>query len=311
MCRVSANTSGYYRRNPQISCTENRLFGDHFDVIHQSGKADSLRVTLDHFAKIHAERTTVVTPGISADKYADELFSGFCGVVIDQWQLHAGKNILVDKITPYPGTARQVAKKIRRFFPTAKIIHLARDGRDVVTSGVFHWLHRTTGDTSRSTVAETRANFYSSREASEPLRRFFDDDSLIEWASLWKQVVEAATVELSCDLTITYEQMKSDLPSTLQRIFHLLSADSSPELVRRCQRYSSFTRMSGGRDVGDDVATAHVRKGIVGDWKNYFTRADGELFAHCCGDLLLDLAYEFNSDWIQRLPSTLDLRKVA
>ena len=63
--------------------------------------------------------------------------------------------------------------------------------------------------------------------------------------------------------------------------------------------------MSGGRQKGEAEPTAHVRKGIVGDWRNYFTKRDGELFHEIAGKTLIEMGYEQDSTWIDSLPEKL------
>ena len=62
-----------------------------------------------------------------------------------------------------------------------------------------------------------------------------------------------------------------------------------------------------GRPPGEEDPTAKARKGIVGDWKNYFTLADGELFDALAGEQMAAAGYEQNSDWVKHLPHQLDM----
>jgi hypothetical protein len=43
--------------------------------------------------------------------------------------------------------------------------------------------------------------------------------------------------------------------------------------------------------------SATFRKGLVGDWQNYFTPAHKSIFKKIAGQLLIDLGYESNLDW--------------
>ena len=84
-----------------------------------------------------------------------------------------------------------------------------------------------------------------------------------------------------------------------------MGCDYDAEIIAQCIERATFEKMSG-RAVGDENAPlADARKGISGDWKNYFTRKDGELFDELAGQLLIDLGYENNRDWIQTLPDEL------
>ena len=63
------------------------------------------------------------------------------------------------------------------------------------------------------------------------------------------------------------------------------------------QRFEAQTR---GRSQGIEDATSHYRKGIAGDWENYFTSAHAERFVARFGDLLIKLGYEEDHGWVHR-----------
>ena len=60
---------------------------------------------------------------------------------------------------------------------------------------------------------------------------------------------------------------------------------------------NSFERKSGGRRKGEEDVRHHYRKGIPGDWRNYFTPRVKESFRQRYGDLLIQLGYETSLDW--------------
>src|SRR5262245_3827755 len=57
-----------------------------------------------------------------------------------------------------------------------------------------------------------------------------------------------------------------------------------------------FERLTG-RPRGTEDISSHERKGIVGDWRNYFTDRVKALFKERCGTLLLETGYENTPDW--------------
>jgi hypothetical protein len=61
-----------------------------------------------------------------------------------------------------------------------------------------------------------------------------------------------------------------------------------------------FEAQSGGRERGSEDVGSHYRKGIAGDWVNYFTREHAEAFQDKFGDLVGRLGYEANADWVAR-----------
>lgn len=237
--------------------------------------------------------------------------AGFAATVFSLWRKHSGKPILVDKVTPYVGTAQHVVQSIQRFFPDAPFIHLVRDGRDVATSGVFHWLTKTQSGAQSSEEAKRRHDIFVRGHRGQ-LPRFFDDAVMREWAATWSEPIRAvrSLPEQSC-LTVSYEAMLEDQEHVLRQICDRAGAHSAAVWLKSCCQQSTFRQMSGGRSPGNMVPVAHVRNGVRGDWKQYFTRRDGAMFDDICGDLLVDLAYESDRNWWKALPETLSFRRHA
>ena len=63
----------------------------------------------------------------------------------------------------------------------------------------------------------------------------------------------------------------------------------------------SFEKQAG-RIPGQGDPNSLMRKGIVGDWRNWFTREAGEVFDHYCGETLVRLGYEADRKWFENLP---------
>ncbi len=53
-----------------------------------------------------------------------------------------------------------------------------------------------------------------------------------------------------------------------------------------------FEKLSGGRNIGEEDHLSHYRKGIAGDWKNYFNDTINQKFKEVTGDLVTVLGYE-------------------
>ena len=67
--------------------------------------------------------------------------------------------------------------------------------------------------------------------------------------------------------------------------------------LRKAIERASFERLSGGRQRGDEDTTAHYRKGVAGDWRNYFSEPLKEAFKETYGGLLIKAGYERDADW--------------
>jgi lipopolysaccharide transport system ATP-binding protein len=55
--------------------------------------------------------------------------------------------------------------------------------------------------------------------------------------------------------------------------------------------------MQAGRKPGNEDTQAHERKGIAGDWRNYFTDRVSTEFKRCYGSLLVATGYEKGFSW--------------
>jgi hypothetical protein len=310
---VSAPRSGstWTRRalnqHPEVHCTEQRLFGG-FRELWTDDVAEGrqgLRITLDAYVEALAGPLNAGELAVDRRALEDQLIVSLAQTLIGYARSRSGKRWVVDKVTPYLGTSRRVAESIRRYFPHAKLIYLLRDGRDVATSGVFDWLRKSPGERGHTEFQRRRLARFVEGGEDEPLTRFFEPEEIRAWAAYWTEPLEQMQAE--ADLTVSYEAMKRDQPSELRRILECLGVAADDAVVRRCVEESSFRKMSRGREAGDARATDKVRKGIVGDWRSHFTRADGELFHRLAGAPLLRLGFESDPDWFRSLPEALHL----
>ena len=68
------------------------------------------------------------------------------------------------------------------------------------------------------------------------------------------------------------------------------------ERLRDIIRYNIFEAATG-RKPGQEDVHSHLRKGIAGDWKNYFTNGIKEKFKTRYGELLIKTGYEKDLSW--------------
>jgi len=97
---------------------------------------------------------------------------------------------------------------------------------------------------------------------------------------------------------IKYEDLlENDLPILedvlRKRCLPELDEKRFAEAVCSCR----FESLSEGRKRGEENISAHTRKGIAGDWRNYFTPKIKKEFKRRYGDLLIRSGYEKNGDW--------------
>ena len=73
---------------------------------------------------------------------------------------------------------------------------------------------------------------------------------------------------------IRYEDMKKDLPSELRRLANFLEIEVTDEIVADVCDKTSFSNMKDSMNalgITDSKISPFMRKGEVGDWKNYFS----------------------------------------
>lgn len=160
------------------------------------------------------------------------------------------------------------AERILRRFPQAKMIELVRDGRDVAVSKY----QRTMGNRGES-------------------RRWQSDD-VRGLATRWSRYVRHGQ-SLRADpefagrvLLVHYEDLKADTAQETARMLAFAGLDGGDDLAARLAEKTVFGSY-GATGFG-----SHRRKGIVGDWRNYFTDDEVDVFREVAGDALVAAGYE-------------------
>ncbi len=180
-----------------------------------------------------------------------------------------------------------------------KPIVLWRDGRDVMVSWYYHCL-----------FCNEHKNHILVNKVSNELALVDKDDirtnlpQFIEYCFTrqshpkfsWSEFVNSWIRDESA-IFIRYEDLRNDTLSELIRIMTLLDFDL-PELsaLESVIEKFSFSTMSN-RTPGMENKGSFLRKGIVGDWENQFSKEAREVFCEYAGEQLVLLGYEKNSNW--------------
>ncbi|MFY0687762.1 MAG: sulfotransferase domain-containing protein [Cyclobacteriaceae bacterium] len=69
---------------------------------------------------------------------------------------------------------------------------------------------------------------------------------------------------------VSYEQLHANTTKELEHMLEFLGCIIDNKRVVETVEKCSFKNASGGRNLGEEQKSAFRRKGIVGDWKNYF-----------------------------------------
>lgn len=182
------------------------------------------------------------------------------------------------------------------------ILIVWRDGRDVLVSQYFHSLFENDRGNAHL-VARSRADlgFRDYNDVRENLPQFLEyvyerqNHPRMSWADFverWSGFKKSVHVQ--------YEKLRTNPVEELRRIVLELSGkDIGFQRAATIVENHSFEKVAG-RKAGEENSRSFMRKGIVGDWKNYFTPEAREHFHKYAGTALLQLGYEPNSDWVSK-----------
>jgi hypothetical protein len=179
-----------------------------------------------------------------------------------------------------------------------KVIHMMRDPRDQTVSRMFH----------------IRRDTEHILEWHHRLREMGDDRALmaciegragglpgtVDMINLTKSWLD----EGDKSLCVRFESMKSSPVEELIRVLGYLDFRVDDALVRAIVERNRFERLSVGRKFwktarkpGQEDASSHVRKGIIGDWRNYFNESHIQRYKELAGQALIEFGYEKDLDW--------------
>lgn len=196
--------------------------------------------------------------------------------------IQAGKVYSSVYVTRQQFESVAVPERWRRFV-------VIRDLRDTTVSGYFS-LKLSHGEFATDRVSELR------RELQEGSI----EEGLIRTLDQWLTVnadIQRSWLE-GGERVIRYEDLLDNDVDILERV--LIDECEYPiprRRLRRAVETRRFERMSRGRTRGEEDVTAHLRKGVAGDWRNYFTEPVKEAFKERWGDLLITAGYERDLDW--------------
>ncbi len=180
-------------------------------------------------------------------------------------------------------------------------IYVLRDGRDVAVSMMFYAMRRI------KTMRYYEKRFPSlvhmkTGDYRGTLPRF-----LIEWFEhpagcrlSWPDHVRQWAFQDNIIL-VRYEDFNRDARSAFRALLGELNQQPlDDDLLCMSVEKFAFQRQTR-RKIGQEDVTSNKRKGVVGDWRNYFSFEAAEIFEHYTKGLLFELGYESDNEWVKRL----------
>jgi hypothetical protein len=245
-------------RHPEVACRGEGLFQKHL--------AEPLEVLLHHRSEVLAAKNSGLfghTGGFPLPAPEDQEVLLGTAIMLALRQFNAGKACrAIGEKTPenvffFP--------RLKRLFPQAKCIAVARDPRDVLTSA-WHFFHGTSGG--GDDVTEKFAFIRLALPSLDQGAR-----AMIDLAAQYPADV----------MTVTYEKLRRTPELVVANMFRFLRVSDASAVVADCVARTVFAAQTGGRPAGVVQDGAFLRKGIAGDWPSTLTPAMNELILSVLG----------------------------
>lgn len=194
-------------------------------------------------------------------------------------------------------------RKLVELLPGAPMVNIRRDGRDVLVSWNFHHLRLKSSENiwvgarplADRLLVEFKAN--PAKFESRGQGFLYDEAWFRAHARQWADTVlhdlaaaprlrEAGTPVLE----VVYEDLHRNIEAARKELFGFLNLDAS----------SAAPISREGKTLPGVAApspTRFMRKGIVGDWRNYFDDRLIQWFKEEAGDALIAAGYEHDASW--------------
>ena len=172
------------------------------------------------------------------------------------------------------------------------VIYLVRDGRDVMVSYFFY----INAFTKKKRLAlkkhfwEVASHKFGVSKIETSLKRSGFHRFLRQHASEWANHVNT-WIARNPTAVVRYEDLHTVPKETLDSLMMRLNAQVLSDIILKAVEMFNFQRLTG-RQSGEEDRKSFFRKGIVGDWKNHFSKRDLDCFQHEAGDTLEMLGYQ-------------------
>jgi hypothetical protein len=160
--------------------------------------------------------------------------------------------------------------QLHRLFPTAKIIHIVRDPRDVAVSRMAH---------------SQRAGVTEAFTPGTEQHRLTVEGAVKLWIEAVAMVDAFAKDHSTLVHEVRYRDLHDDPIGETGRLFRFLGAPVEPVLIQGIVAATSFEAMAG-RKPGEEDPSSFLRKGVVGDWKTRLDAESARLISESCGELM-------------------------
>jgi hypothetical protein len=182
--------------------------------------------------------------------------------------------------------------------PGFKAIHVARDPRDAIVSMTFSFAY---SHETQPHIELIRPILLASGMREKLMLGMYQ-----YWQSSWIERSWAGRPSTEFEYVTSYERIVGDEFGEFRAMFDFLGWTMADGTLRQIIDYHSFESRSRGRQRGTESRYSHYRRGVAGDWKNFFDRKLGQQFERVCPNLLVELGYERANNWYESLPESIE-----
>lgn len=199
-----------------------------------------------------------------------------------------------------------------RILKNKKIIFLVRDGRDVIISLYYHqlvWSDKNRLNPKDVLYHREKLNFenydkiednllefikYSYEETPSRFQQFTFMGNWYSFNDAWLNEINNSSDNI---YLIKYEELLEDTERAMEKMLNsFFNLDVDKEKLKGIVKKFSFENQTK-RKKGEENKNSFLRKGISGDWKNYFGQKEKVCFKSYTKDLLIRLGYEKDTNW--------------
>ncbi len=152
--------------------------------------------------------------------------------------------------------------------------YIIRDGRDVINSLIHH--------TCRKDILKLVPKY----KLESPEKVYERYDIFKKYIYEWKQNILSYKKISYLFTEIRFENLKK-FGSDYEKILSIFKLEKFHDNFKDKLKF----------DAMKNDSPLHLRKGVTGDWKNYFSDKHKKIFKEIAGDLLIELGYEKDNNW--------------
>lgn len=184
-----------------------------------------------------------------------------------------------------------------------KVYYIVRDGRDVYVSWYFQVQQMLKNKGFQWMIKKKHGNELQLAETVEEhktnLRRFIVRHARekMNWQEHTRRWCNFIKNRRNVPM-LRYEDLRIDGTRVLYEAIKVVDGKCDRKVLTDIMNQHAFDRMSR-RDTSQHGT--FLRKGAVGDWKNYFTRESALAFEDTMGEALYQLGYESDKSWIEKI----------